>query len=253
MTLHTKLATVAGLLAASASLSWGSPSGLNNIPTADTTPQGTVVLQGWSTMGGGLDEDFNLGFKSGVSLGPVKLEFGLDSHILPDKGGPVTFQGKLAVPFGENLPTLAVGVANTAFSGSWADRTGDPFAYVVLSHDFGFLRAHAGCGTQNEEALPFFGLDKTFRITTGTAAAAPAVVSSGKQSVPVATAAVVETTRDLFTLRADGIMQRDDSWLYSAGVLVPVCKHIVLETWGNFPDSGEDASVTVKLNVVLNF
>jgi hypothetical protein len=55
------LASLALTSAASAT-----PSGLNNIPTADTTPPGTFVFQGFSTMGGDRDTDFNLGFKTGL-------------------------------------------------------------------------------------------------------------------------------------------------------------------------------------------
>jgi hypothetical protein len=50
------LASMALTSAASAT-----PSGLNNIPTADTTPPRTLVFQGFSTMGGESDTDFNLG------------------------------------------------------------------------------------------------------------------------------------------------------------------------------------------------
>lgn len=40
------------------------PSGLSNIPTTGTTPQGTYVLQAFGTVGGEADDDFNLGFKT---------------------------------------------------------------------------------------------------------------------------------------------------------------------------------------------
>ena len=59
--------------------------------------------------------------------------------------------------------------------------------------------------------------------------------------------------RDLFTVRGDVIAQRDSSWLYSAGVLVPVCKYFVFETWANFPDNGTSPSLTLKANFVLSF
>ncbi|MDQ6913741.1 MAG: hypothetical protein M3128_12800, partial [Verrucomicrobiota bacterium] len=52
------------------------PSGLNNIPTADTAPQGTLVLQVFSTVGGDAEDDFNVGFKTGLVFKPFRFEFG---------------------------------------------------------------------------------------------------------------------------------------------------------------------------------
>jgi hypothetical protein len=226
------------------------PSGLNNIPTADTTPQGTFVLQGFTTIGSDRDADFNIGFKTGLNLGPAKLELGLASHLLPDKGGPIAVHGKVAIPFGENLPTLAIGAANGTFSGQYRDRAGDEFFYAVLSHDFGIFRVHSGCANQDGDFVPFFGIDKTFRR----AVSVPSDGKSTNSSSGKDPQAVEETEwRDLFTVRADVIEQNDSSWLYSAGVLVPVCKHVVFETWGNFPDNGDEPSLTMKLNLVLKF
>lgn len=216
------------------------PSGLNNIPTADTTPQGTFVFQTFSTMGGSADTDLNFGFKTGLDLKVVKVELGSAAHLYPDKGGPVTVHGKVAVPFGEGLPVFAIGAANVAFSEQRRARAGDVFGYAVLSQDFGWLRVHAGCGWQDSDALPFFGVDKTFRITKAAPPADGKTVSAPE-------------TRDLFTVRADVIELRSHDWLFSAGVLVPVCKHFVLEAWGNFPSDGESPSLTLKANFVVSF
>ena len=228
---------------------FGTPTGLNNIPTADTPPQGVFVLQAFTTLGENRDADLNLGFKTGLDLKVVKMEFGFSSHLYPDKGGPWTPHAKIAVPFGEGLPTVAVGIANLSFRDEDRRRAGDEFAYAVVSQDFGFLRVHGGCGLQDGEALPFLGLDKTFRI------ASSEPVSDGKATKGREHKATASETkmRDLFTLRADAIEQRDQSWLYSAGVLVPVCKWFVFEAWANLPDNGDDASVTLKANFVINF
>ncbi len=101
---------LAGIAAARAT-----PSGLNNIPTADTRPRGTFVLQGFTTVGNGRDADFNLDFKTGIDLKVAKLELGLAAHLTPGKGGPVKPHIKLAVPLGEGRPTIAVGAANNSF------------------------------------------------------------------------------------------------------------------------------------------
>ena len=245
-TTHTLAILLAGIAAAHAT-----PSGLNNIPTADTTPQGTFVLQGFTTIGDGRDADFNLGFKTGIDLKAVKLELGLSSHLLPGKGGPVTPHAKLAIPLGEGLPTIAVGAANISFSDEDRRRAGDTFAYFVVSQDFHYFRAHVGIAEQDSQPLPFFGIDKTFRIAKSVASHSDgkSVKKNGGKSV-----AKTETEyRDLFTLRADAIQQTNHRWLASVGALIPVTKWFVFEAWGNFPTDGGEASATLKGNFVFKF
>lgn len=243
--LNRSLAALTLLTAAA----FASPSGLNNIPTADTAPMGTFVLQTYGTVGGFADGDFNLGFKTGLDFKVVKFELGADSHIYPHQGGPVTVQGKIAVPLGEHLPTLALGAANVSFSDHDRRRAGDEFFYAVATEDLGWFRVHGGCASQDGDALPFAGIDKTFRYTKSVAASDGKAVADGKSGKTT-----METkTIDLFTLRGDVIEQRDSSWLYSAGVLVPVCKYFVFETWANFPDNGDSPSWTIKGNFVIRF
>ena len=62
-------------------LAQATPSGLNNIPTADTAPQGTLVLQTFSTVGGDARDDLNFGFKTGLEFKALRFEFGADSHV----------------------------------------------------------------------------------------------------------------------------------------------------------------------------
>lgn len=233
------------------------PSGLNNIPTADTTPQGTFVLQAFTTIGEERDADLNFGFKTGVDAKFVKFELGAAGHLYPDKGGPVTVHGKVAVPFGERLPTFAIGAANVAFSDRQRQRAGDVFGYAVLSEDLGWFRVHGGCAYQDTDALPFFGVDKTFRVAKSRPASdgkttRVASGGSGRGAGSDDPNAALET-RDLFTIRADAIELRSHDWLYSAGALIPVCKYFVLETWGNFPSDGSEPSLTIKANFVFSF
>lgn len=237
--------------------SFASPSGLNNIPTADTTPQGTFVLQAYSTVLGDNENDFNIGFKTGIDLHKyLHLELGADSHLVPGKGGPVTVNGKLAIPFGDHLPTLAVGAANTTFRNVDRARAGDEFFYGVVTQDFGWFRVHGGCALQDGIALPFYGIDKTFQYHKQVPAERQDSLSKdGKSIADGKSGKEVMTTQaiDLFTLRGDAIQQSDDTWLYSAGVLVPVFKHFVFETWANLPDNGASASWTIKGNFVFTF
>ena len=239
------------LLLATVSAAFATPSGLNNIPTADTTPQGVFVLQGFTTIGNNRDADFNLGFKTGIDLKAVKLELGLASHLVPGKGGPVELHGKVAVPLGEGLPVIAAGAANISVNSADRRRAGDTFAYFVVSQDFHWFRAHAGLAVQDSQPLPFFGFDKTFRIAKD-APASDGKSVRGKGGKPAARHSEPEY-RDLFTLRTDAIQMPNHDWLLSAGVLVPVCKWFVFETWGNFPTDGSDASLTLKANFVFKF
>jgi hypothetical protein len=80
------------------------PSGLNNIPTADTTPQGTAVFQSFSTFGNDRDTDLNFGFKSGLDLGPADFEFGTSAYLAPDKSGPWTVHGNCVLEAWGNFP-----------------------------------------------------------------------------------------------------------------------------------------------------
>ena len=112
---------------------FATPSGLNNIPTADTPAQGEVVIQGWTNFGDDRETDFNLGFKSGLNVWGQKFEFGADSHLLPDEGGPVVLQFKYAHKVWDG-GTLALGIANLALGDDSIDRAGDPFSYALLTH-----------------------------------------------------------------------------------------------------------------------
>lgn len=245
-------------LTALSSTSHATPSGLNNIPTADTTPQGTFVLQTYSTVLGSGPNDFNIGFKTGLDFHKyLHLELGADSHLIPGKGGPVTANAKLAIPFGEHLPTLALGAANTTFSSTDRARAGDEFFYGVVTEDLGWFRIHGGCGLQDGIALPFYGIDKTFQYHKQLPAEHDSKSIKDGKSIAGSQCCkdMVTTTKaiDLFTLRGDAIQQLDRSWLYSAGVLVPVCKYFVFETWANLPDNGTSASWTIKGNFVFTF
>ncbi|HSJ04605.1 MAG: hypothetical protein ACAI34_15270 [Verrucomicrobium sp.] len=211
---------------AAASPIWATPSGLNNIPTADVTPQGVVVLQSFTNFGNDKDADLTLGFKTGLDLFGQKFEFGADSHIVPDKGGPIVLQAKYSLPFGEGLPTLGLGVANITVTNDDRDRAGDPFSYAVLTHDFnGLFRAHVGYGVQADNNSVLLGVDKTVKLFE----------------------------RDL-TLRSDFIQIQDESqWMGSLGFLYALHDNVVLESWASQPFDDGDTIYTVKLNFVFKF
>jgi hypothetical protein len=112
------------------------PSGLNNIPTADTVPHRTVAVQIYDLFGEG-PHDFASGFKTGWDFPGLELEWGLDSHLAPDPAGPLLFQTKLGFQPWQS-GAFAMGVAGVALTDH--DAAGDPFSYAMLAHDFGFAR-----------------------------------------------------------------------------------------------------------------
>ena len=204
---------------------FATPSGLNNIPTADTPPQGTVVIQAWTNFGNDRDADFNMGFKTGFDVFGQKLEFGADSHLLPDKGGPVVLQFKYVKDLWQG-GKLALGIANLGLTSEANDRAGDPFSYALISQDVGGLfRAHAGFGFQSDNNSVLLGLDKTVKVLD----------------------------RDL-QMRTDFVQIQDqDQWLGSVGFLYALHKNLVVEAWASQPLDHGETVYTAKLDFVFNF
>ena len=199
----------------------GTPSGLNNIPTADTVPHRTVAVQAFDTFSSHSD-DFWMGFKTGWDLtDKLHLEWGLDSHLSPDPAGPLYFQTKVGFSPWED-GKIALGVAGVGLTNK--DRAGDPFTYAVLTQDLHFARLSVGYGLQTNTNTVLLGLDRTFKVFD----------------------------RNL-NLNADLVQTGDQSgWLTALGVKYDLTKHIVIESWVNLPDQG-DASVMAKINFVFTF
>jgi hypothetical protein len=196
------------------------PSGLNNIPTADTVPHRTVAVQAFDTFGDG-PHDFWAGFKTGWDFSPVHLEWGVDSHLEPDPTGPLYFQTKLGFePWQDGK--FALGVANIGLTDT--GRAGDPFTYAVLTQDLNFARLSLGYGLQNDNNTVLIGLDRTWKVLD----------------------------RNL-NLNADLVQTNDQSnWLASVGFKYDLSEHIVIEGWANLPDEGQ-ASIVAKVNFVFKF
>jgi hypothetical protein len=117
---------------------------------------------------------------------------------------------------------FALGVANLALTDM--DRTGDPFSYAMLWHDFHLVRFHAGYGYQTNGSSFLLGVDRTWKVFDRN-----------------------------FNLNADIVQSRDQRGLITAvGAKYDLNKHIVLETWANFPDR-DRVSVIAKINFVFTF
>jgi len=207
-----------------------SPSGLNNIPTADTAPDLTPVLQAYTTVGKERNPDHSAGMK--IGFGPwdkaafnSRFEAGVDGHYAPDAAGPVVFQIKYALQPWEKGPSLGLGSANLALSENDRNRTGQPFSYAVLTQDLKHFRLHAGYALQHQGNAGFVGIDKTFKVFE----------------------------RDLM-LRSDAIqIQNERQWLASVGALYAINDWLVLETWTSVPVETGKPSFTLKLNFILDW
>lgn len=206
------------------------PTGINNIPTADVVPHRTVAAQAFSSFGPGANQfaangpdehSFWLGFKTGWDFSPLHLEWGLDSPVITGPSGPLFFQTKVNFTPWEN-GAFALGVAGVALTDT--ARAGDPFTYAMLAHDFGFIRAHAGYGLQNNGNTVLLGLDRTWKVLDRN-----------------------------FNLNVDLVQAADQSfWLPAVGWKYELSKHIVLEWWSNFPEQGQSSHIA-KINFVFTF
>ena len=205
------------------------PTGINNIPTADTIPHRMLAIQAFSSYGGPNQFGANgpgkpshwLGFKTGWEFKPVTVEWGLDSPIAPGRTGSLLFQTKVGGQPWEK-GAFAIGIANVALTDR--DRWSDPFSYAMVAHDFGLARLHGGFGFQTDGNSVLLGVDRTWKVFERN-----------------------------FNLNADLVQTRNQrGWLPSVGAKYDLHKHIVLETWANLPDRG-NVSVITKLNFVVTF
>lgn len=208
------------------------PSGLNNIPTADTAPNLTPVIQGYTTFGEQRLPDYSVGMKMG--LGPwtntlpwnSRFEWGVDGHLTPGEAGPAVFQAKYALQPWAKLPALGIGSANLALTSSDRSRAGQPFSYAVLTEDLGWFRLHGGYGLQAEHNnTALLGIDKTFTVFD-----------------------------HALTLRSDAIqINQQHDWEASVGGMYEFCRWFTVETWANFPTGPGKPSFVVKFDIPLDF
>ncbi|MDO8682683.1 MAG: hypothetical protein Q7N50_04295 [Armatimonadota bacterium] len=205
------------------------PSGLNNIPTADVAPTGVLVMQQFSNFGSDQQSLYHLGFKYGLA---ENWEVGLDKRIHESgsgsgvsgaggmPAGPWVFQAKYRYDLPGGNSSLGLGLANV---GEDSDKAGDSYPYAVLSHNLRSFRGHLGYGGKDAARGIFLGVDKTLR---GGA-----------------------------VLRADWLQTNDrDESLASIGFLKPLSGPWVIEGWVSFPTAaGVEDTFTLKFDYVFDF
>lgn len=214
------------LLAPSALLA--TSTGLNNIPTADVPGDREVVLQTFSNFGSDRGPKYFAGLKTGLLLSndsDIRFEAGIDSSVGPGGAGPAVFQFKLSAAPGKGATKLAVGTANVALTGNSRDRTGHPFTFGVVTHDFELARITAGYGFQKSNDAAFLGLDKRLAV-------------AGTE----------------LQLRGDVIETEGGSdQTGSLGFLWVFHSHLALEAWGSQEFDGGTPVWTLKLNIAHSF
>lgn len=227
----------AACLCASGALA--SPTGLNNIVTADTPGHRQIVFQAFAVTDADDVNEFFAAFKGGLDLSefgwaPMRFEYGVDGRLGEAGAGPTVAQFKLATdpsawrnevaPL-DWAPMIAVGLSNLAFTTGDRRDAGQPNPYIVASKDIGVFRAHAGFGFASDNHAAFFGVDRGFDVGS---------------------------TR--LTPRFD-ITQIDDQdqWLGSAGFIWKLTKHIAVESWVSQPFDDGDTTFTLKFNIGYGF
>jgi hypothetical protein len=210
------LLSAVGLLCALASVAVASPTGLNNIPTADVVPKGVLVLQQYSDFGA----DQQPGYFAGAKWGPAKrLEVGVDSRLGTGEGGPAVFQAKYRFLDDDARLSAAVGIANVSGSA----RAGDEALYIALKRNVSAsVRGHLGFLTAGGDDALFFGADGPMGATK-------------------------------WDWKADGIQVRDGrDWLFAVGTIGPLGRDLVLESWVTFPtENGRDPTWLLKFDWVI--
>ncbi len=228
--LRCRLLGLMGLCVCLASgASWATTTGLNNIPTADVVPAGVLVLQQFTNFGSDQETLAQLGLKWGPA---ENWEIGLDKRIYSSgsgagvagaggmPAGPWVFQAKYRHALPDGRTAASLGIAN---AGEDSDVAGDPFPYVVLSHDAGAARAHGGYSWQSSNAALFVGVDKTFPSR--------------------------------LTLRADWIQANDrEESVSSVGFIQALRGPWLIEGWVSFPtEAGIENTFTLKFDYVIEF
>jgi hypothetical protein len=206
------LCTIAALSAVS---SGASPTGLNNIPTADVVPQGVLVIQEFQNFGNDQRPTFFAGAKYG---GAKQLEVGVDDHFAGKPTGSPVVQAKYKLLNDDKHLSAALGVANL---GDHA-RNGDAAFYVALKRELTpQFRGHIGYLNQGDSSF-FAGVDGDL----------------GKSG---------------WVGRSDAIQtNRGHDWLASVGTIGPLGKNALVEAWASFPtQSGQSTTFTLKFNWVI--
>ena len=228
------------LLFAAGQLAWGSPSGLNNIPTTDVVPENVLVFQTWFNFADDMQTEEFFGFKYGVP-GLEGLEIGIDWKGIGDPHGHAAFQAKYAFDIEEDLWRGVVGIANVSDN---RKHNGEVFPYVASSVDLEIVRLHAGFAAQPHNEAFFAGIDRTFPFLNRNLQLKGDVIQINDMDDALFSVGFLYDFAPLSDEpTSPGFM----------GVLEDIGRNIVLEGWVSMPTTGGEEVYTLKLNYVIKF
>lgn len=207
---------IAALLLAFAAIAQASPTGLNNIPTAEVVSKDVLVLQSWGSFDG--DDSWFAGFKYGPAQ---NWEIGLDDDVAGvGSSAGITLQVKYRIPF-EKAGGVALGLANVSAD---TDVNGERFPYVVVTVPLtADAKANGTAGYQFQSGNHGFFVGASY-------CCAPQ-----------------------FNLRADWTQINDgDASVSSLGFITQLDGRWLAEAWASFPTgAGAETSYTVKVDYVV--
>jgi hypothetical protein len=221
-------------------LLWGSPTGLNNIPTTDVVPERTLVVQTWLNLAENKHPQQFIGFKYGVLSG---LEFGVDWKANDSTHGHAELQAKYGFDIVKDLWRGVVGIANVTCN---RNHNGEIFPYAGTSLDLKIFRVHFGYAPQPHNEAFFAGIDRTFPfLERNLQLRADAIHINDKNDMLLSVGFLYELGRlkDAETPEPSGLM----------GILDRIAKNIIIEGWVSMPSTGEQEVFTLKLNYVFKF
>ena len=219
---------------------WGSPSGLNNIPTTDVVPENILVFQTWFNFANDKQPEEFFGFKYGVPF-LEGLEIGVDWKGIGEPHGHAAFQAKYAFDIQEDVWKGVVGIANVSDN---RKHNGAVFPYVATSVDLELVRLHAGFAAQPHNEAFFAGIDRTFPFLNRNLQLKGDIIQIHDMDDVLFSVGFLYDLAPLSDAPThSGLM----------GVLEDIGRNIVLEGWVSLPSTGDEKVYTLKLNYVIKF
>jgi len=219
---------------------WGSPTGLNNIPTTDTVPREVLVLQDWLNITANEQTQQFVGFKYGAFK---DVEIGVDWKASDRAHGHATLQAKYAFAIRGDAWRGVIGVADLSDN---REHNGEYFPYAATSLDLQAFRVHFGFAPQPHNERFFAGIDKmvTF-LDRNLQLRADAIHINDKEDTLFSAGFLYEFGKKA---RGNGGSQKGPG-----GFLDKLMQNMILESWVSMPSTGAKETYTVKLNYVIPF
>ena len=221
-------------------LAWGSPTGLNNIPTTDIVSKDVLVLQSWLNMAANEHTQQFIGFKYGALK---DVEVGVDWKANDRTHGHAMFQAKYAFDIRGDAWRGVIGVAGLSDN---REHNGDYFPYAATSLNLEVFKLHFGFAPEPHNERFFGGIDKTVTfLDRNLQLRADAIHINDKEDT-------LFSVGFLYELGAKAGADRGPK-NGPAGLLSTLMQNMILESWVSMPSTGDKETYTIKLNYVIPF